>query len=203
MKYLFFDIECANCFEGTGKIYSFGYVLTDEYFKVISSKDILINPDVKKWDWYVLKNFLSYKKSFIEIQPRFDEKFNEINNLLEQEDALVIGFAVQNDIKFLSSECTRYNLKLSTFDYLDLYNLIKKIENREVNSLSNEYFKYTNKLATTAHRSDEDAFLTLEIFKELNNKHENLLSEIQKQKLNTKDYIEPSKKRKKKEEIKV
>ena len=29
-RYLFFDVECANCFNGKGKLCSFGYVLTDE-----------------------------------------------------------------------------------------------------------------------------------------------------------------------------
>ena len=42
MKYLFFDIECANCFEGKGKICEFGYVLTDEAFNEIESKEIII-----------------------------------------------------------------------------------------------------------------------------------------------------------------
>ena len=35
MKYLFFDIECANCFGGKAKIYSFGYLVTDEQFNKI------------------------------------------------------------------------------------------------------------------------------------------------------------------------
>ena len=44
MEYIFFDIECANCFQGRGKICSFGYVITDESFNVISKNDILMNP---------------------------------------------------------------------------------------------------------------------------------------------------------------
>ena len=47
MKYLFFDIECANCFDRKGKIFSFGYVLTDEKFNVIEPReDILVSPKV-------------------------------------------------------------------------------------------------------------------------------------------------------------
>ena len=57
MKYLFFDIDCANCNDRRGKIYSFGYIIADEGLNVIESeKDIVMNPDVDKWDWYVLKN---------------------------------------------------------------------------------------------------------------------------------------------------
>ena len=48
MKFLFFDIECANCFGGVGKIFSFGYVLTDETFHVLERDDILMNPEWRK-----------------------------------------------------------------------------------------------------------------------------------------------------------
>lgn len=44
MKYLFFDIECSNCFNGVGKMCEFGYVLTDENFKIIKMDDIPMSP---------------------------------------------------------------------------------------------------------------------------------------------------------------
>lgn len=201
MNYLFFDVECANCFDGKGKIYSIGYVLVDENFKVISTKDILINPDVTKWDWYVLKNFLGYDKKEVESNPKFDARFDEVKSLLEYPDTLIVGFAFQNDIKFLSCECSRYNLKMPNFKYVDLYNVIKTLEKREVRSLSNEFFNYTLKFTNNAHRSDEDAFLTMQIFKELKNKHDNLFDEINTQSLLSKDYVEPSEKRKRNKEL--
>lgn len=40
MKYLFFDVECSNCFNGEGKLCEFGYVITDENFCVLR-KDVL------------------------------------------------------------------------------------------------------------------------------------------------------------------
>ena len=68
MKYLFFDIECANRDEtGRNQIYSFGYLLTDENLNVIETeKDIVINPDVEQWDWYVVKHMLAYPKRYVE-----------------------------------------------------------------------------------------------------------------------------------------
>ena len=39
MKYVFFDIECANCYQGKGKICSFGYVITNENFDVEEKYD--------------------------------------------------------------------------------------------------------------------------------------------------------------------
>ena len=47
MKYLFFDIECSNCFGGKNKICEIGYVLTDENFNLILKEDIPISPGDK------------------------------------------------------------------------------------------------------------------------------------------------------------
>ena len=35
-KYLFFDIECANCYNNCAKLFSLGYVVTDENFNIIN-----------------------------------------------------------------------------------------------------------------------------------------------------------------------
>ena len=44
MKYLFFDIECSNCFNGVGKLCEFGYVLCDENLNVLKKDDIPMSP---------------------------------------------------------------------------------------------------------------------------------------------------------------
>ena len=66
-SYLFFDIECANCFGGVGKMCSFGYVLTDEDFNVIDSQDVAMNPEAE-FDWYLFspknKCRLAYSKDY-------------------------------------------------------------------------------------------------------------------------------------------
>ena len=46
MNYLFFDIECANCDNGNGKICSFGYVLTDTDFNILEYTDLIIDPTI-------------------------------------------------------------------------------------------------------------------------------------------------------------
>ena len=43
MKYLFFDIECAD--GGKATICSFGYVIADMDFKIIKREDIIMNPE--------------------------------------------------------------------------------------------------------------------------------------------------------------
>ena len=59
MRYLFFDIECANCHGGTGKICEFGYVITDESFNETKRNLFIINPR-SEFDWYVAKKMLAY-----------------------------------------------------------------------------------------------------------------------------------------------
>ena len=59
MNYLFFDIECATCRGGKGKICEFGYLLTDDNFNEIKREEILINPN-SPFDWYTLKNLLHF-----------------------------------------------------------------------------------------------------------------------------------------------
>lgn len=80
MKYLFFDIECANCFDRKGKIFSFGYVLTDEKFNVLEPReDILVDPDAP-FDWYVAKKMMAYDKKEFRTKPRFDRIYPRIKS---------------------------------------------------------------------------------------------------------------------------
>ena len=123
MDYLFFDIECANCDEGKGKICSFGYVLCDQDFRVKESRDIVINPDAP----FHLTNrrdkrdvILSYSKEEFLSAPKFPAFSEEIFGLLTRENTLVWGYAVINDVNFLLSECERYRLKMPNFTYFDV-----------------------------------------------------------------------------------
>ena len=43
MKYLFFDIECAD--GGKATICSFGYVIADMDFNILEHDDIIMNPE--------------------------------------------------------------------------------------------------------------------------------------------------------------
>jgi hypothetical protein len=54
MKYLFFDVECYNCHNGIGKICEFGYILTDENFKILAKDDIPMSPGRGHWNRFDL-----------------------------------------------------------------------------------------------------------------------------------------------------
>ena len=61
MNYLFFDVECANSFDGVGKICEFGYIFTDENLNIIKQGIHLINPNAE-FDWYVKHKILRSAK---------------------------------------------------------------------------------------------------------------------------------------------
>ena len=50
--FLFFDIECANCFNGIGKMCSLGYVVINENFEILDEDDVVMNPETE-FDWYL------------------------------------------------------------------------------------------------------------------------------------------------------
>ncbi|MGN0770981.1 MAG: exonuclease domain-containing protein [Christensenellales bacterium] len=171
VRYLFFDIECANCFNGHGKICSFGYVITDTNFEIIEQKDILINPKTK----FHLKNRrkegedieLSYPLDMFLASPDFDYYYPTIKNLLTYLDQLVFGHSVINDIHFVLSECKRYNkptFGYNAYDTQVLYKLLHKEKNES--SLSKLCEKYGIEV-TDLHRSDYDAYLTMSVMKKL------------------------------------
>ena len=96
MNYVFFDIECANCFQGRGKICSFGYVITDEFFNVLEKKDIVMNPHAK-FHLFGHRNHpgivLAYDEKIFKSSPSFPKYYEEIRSLLQDKNNLVFGFS--------------------------------------------------------------------------------------------------------------
>ena len=139
MNYIFFDIECAD--GGAGSICSFGYVVTDEKFNEIFSRDILINPPGKfrlvgredRPDVH-----LAYDEQEFRISPKFYYYYDEIKALLEGEDKIVIGHSVKNDAEFLNKSCKRYKLPYINFRFVDTQKIFSKVSgNRKQVSLEN------------------------------------------------------------------
>ncbi len=170
MNYVFFDVECANCLKGEGKICSLGYVKTDSDFNVMKKKDILINPDAP----FLLGNAaqgkgikLAYPLFRFKWADTFPSYYEEIKKLLENEDNMVFGFSVGQDVSYLSYTCSRYQLPQLDFPFYDIQLFEKKMRGekniRGLDSLIEEFQldKYT------LHRSDDDALMTLEVFKKL------------------------------------
>ena len=163
MKYLFFDIECAN--PKFNSICTFGYVITDEQFNVIEQKDILMNPETG-YDKYVIKNILRYPTEELDSKMPFPCYYDEIKQLMCSPETVVLGFSISNDIRFLNETCIRYRMPSLSYRFYDvqkIYGDYAKVQDQasietagEVLHLNKPFF---------VHRSDEDARITMEILK--------------------------------------
>ncbi|MBQ8178093.1 MAG: hypothetical protein IJ033_02760 [Clostridia bacterium] len=176
MKYLFFDLECSD-----GRhVCSFGYVLTDENFSVIEKKDILINPEAifHTGAWSKAKReknerdrgiTLAYPKEEFVASPKFDYYYDLIKSLLTDKDNLVVGFACDNDARFINWACDRYKLPYFSYVIYDMqraYREYKELTNQP--SLDKALVDLSVDVSEhVAHRSDEDAEVTMLVAKGL------------------------------------
>jgi DNA polymerase III alpha subunit (gram-positive type) len=174
MNYVFFDVECANCLNGEGKICSFGYVKTDENFKVIKKKDILVDPAAP----FLLGNAktgngikLAYPLFRFQRARTFPHYYKEIKALLEDKDTLCFGFAVCQDVSYISYSCKRYGLPIIEFKFYDIQKMEKELNHRQNISGLDHLVEEYHLTSYTYHRSDDDALMTMEVFKVLLDKN--------------------------------
>ncbi len=168
MKYLFIDIECANCFQGTGKICEFGFVLTDEQFNEIDRRIFVVNPK-SEFDWYVVKNMLAYRIETYKSSPDYPFYFDKIQALFTDKETLVLGHTTDADIKYLNDEAERYSLPFFNCKFYDakfMYNLYAGTPNKSlgVSKICEELGISTPK---HEHKSVDDAYATMLIVKEI------------------------------------
>ena len=85
MKFLFFDIECSNCFNNIGKMCEFGYVLTDEKFNIITKNCYVMSPGKGRENRFKLRNRknqididLAYEEEYYYQQDEFDKYYDKI-----------------------------------------------------------------------------------------------------------------------------
>ena len=176
MKYLFFDIECSD-----GKhVCSFGYVLTDVNFVVLEKRDILMNPEAifHTGAWSKAKReknekdrgiTLAYPKEYFLNAPKFPAFYDHIKRLLTDEDTRVIGFACDNDARFIMWATERYKLDFINYTLYDMQRAFREYKEltsqpaleKALEDLSVDVSEHV------AHRSDEDAEVTMLIAKGL------------------------------------
>lgn len=160
MNYLFFDIECANCYGGRGKICSFGYVLTDENLNILEKEDIIINPRASFNLGPDLK--LAYTKAEFKDAYPFSAYYDHIGALLEYDDYIVLGYSIENDANFLRSDCKRYELPCYEFDFYDVQCMVMQIfglKNMPSLQKALEFFGMSEN--QDIHKSDDDAYMTM------------------------------------------
>ena len=164
MKYIFFDIECANCYQGKGKICSFGYVITDTAFNVLEKYDMIINPASK----FNLGPdiVLAYDKNTFKQAPMFPDFYGEITTLLEDEDAMIFGFSASNDARYLNNDCMRYDLPSIDYTFYDVQQILMGLkETKNQPSLIGSLLEYGIEENQDVHKSDDDSLMTMELLK--------------------------------------
>lgn len=163
-SFVFFDCECANTFDGVGKICSLGYVVADDDLNVLESEDVVINPECE-FDWYLFSGKggcqLAYSKDFFRIKPNWESYYKEIKKLFTTGNRYVLGFAVGNDVGFVNSACERYNEDYINFRAFDIEPLLAQIYG-EKHKLSEWAEKLgVNVVKYQTHKSVDDAMMTL------------------------------------------
>lgn len=166
MRYLFFDIECAD---GNVGICEFGYVLSDTNFRVIKKKNFVINPRAK----FQLRGRpgrpdinLSYPYETYINAPEYDEFYDNIKFLMTQKDLLIFGHSVLNDILYLVKDNRRYHLNQFYYTAYDTQNIYSYFDSsrKKFISLDNAVEKLIGieeKSKLISHRAMDDAYMTM------------------------------------------
>lgn len=169
MKYLFFDIECAD--GGKATICSFGYVIADENFKILRREDIVINPQGR---FYLTGRagrpdvHLAYPEATFKRAPAFDKFYNKIKALVENEEYYVVGHSIGDDVTYLNKACARYKLEPFSFEYFDTQRMYRELTgDKKSISLEKALAAFEIDERFRYHQSVEDARATMFLLKAL------------------------------------
>ena len=163
MNYLFFDIECANTFDGVGKICEFGYVLVNERLDTVKQGTFFINPS-SKFDWYVKHKIIKHPiKKYVQ-SPLYPKAYKDgIKELLERPDTVYVGHGVRDDVGYINDAAKRYSLPIFDRYTVDSSVIYKNYYSREnKNSLKNIVKELEIGDCKKLHDSEYDAKMTLE-----------------------------------------
>lgn len=159
MQFVAFDLESTDGSFSSGNICEFGYCIADENFNIKEQKNILIRP-IGKMNFAYYRVKLAYPLKVYYKSPTFVENYAKIGTILQNDDCIVLGHAIHNDIVGINSACKINTLKPLNFCFIDtqiLFSIYKNISG--VVSLD----KIAEELGEQFdhHRADEDARLSL------------------------------------------
>lgn len=162
--FVFFDCECANTFEGIGKICSLGYVIADDELNILESEDVVMNPECD-FDWYLFSGKgecqLAYSKDYFRIKPNFEAFYKDIKKLFTTGNRFIGGFAVGNDVGFVNNACERYNLPYIQFRAFDLERYLERKYDKKQKLVQWAQEFGVNVAKYQSHKSVDDAIITM------------------------------------------
>lgn len=219
MKYLFFDVECSNCFNGEGKLCEFGYVITDENFCVLRKDVLPMSPGQggeNRFDKGINKREPGFEWAYdIDVYFQFEEypSFHEkIKSLLEDKQSRVFGYSVGNDIRYIDSTIRRYKLSSIQYKAYDVQKMVSFfLKLNKAIKLKEAFIQICDKkelVNIEPHLSRDDAYMTMRIVQNICAKLEITFDELLKRcpeceidsESYLRDYYEHRERKKKKEE---
>lgn len=179
MRYLFFDTEWSNNFDGVDKMCEFGYVMTDEFFNVLDQQDYVMNPGTGRNNRFHLIGRinrgdlkLAHEQEEYDSAPLFTSFYEKISNLFKSKDVKFFGFSVANDMKCLSDNIKRYHLAPLVYEAVDVQILHSQFKNGTLEK--NNLEKATRELCSeeemngiVPHRPDCDALMAVRLLKQM------------------------------------
>ena len=163
-SFVFFDCECANTFDGVGKICSLGYVICDDELNVIESEDVVMNPECD-FDWYLFGGKggikLAYSKDYFRSKPNYESYYKDIKKLFTTGNRYIAGFAVSNDVGFVNDACGRYNVPYIQFRAFDLERYLEKKYGKKQKLFEWALEFGVNVAKFQSHKSEDDAMMTM------------------------------------------
>lgn len=179
MRILTFDTESSTGCTNDGSLCSLGYYICDEKFRPIEQRDIIINPLARFRYQIIGKNRkvdLAYSLKEFRSAPRFNEKYQEIKDLFDSCD-FAVGFAVENDVKYLRDVCEKFELEQIKYKFIDVKQLLELFNDEYKDKGLGSIAEGLN-VEFIAHRSDEDARVTMLVLKYLCDKHKMSFSKL-------------------------
>ena len=163
-SFVFFDCECANTFDGVGKICSLGYVICDDDLNIIESEDVVMNPECD-FDWYLLSGKgdckLAYSKDYFRIKPNYEAYYKDIKKLFTTGNRYIAGFAVSNDVGFVNDANERYELPYIQFRAFDLERYLERKYEKKQKLVEWAQEFGVNVAKYQSHKSEDDAIMTM------------------------------------------
>ncbi len=176
-KFIFFDFECANCFNQVGKICEVGIVITDTSFNVKEEIHYPINPNspfhllsksgIGLHLYWEANNYKVYRSA-----PSLPFYYDSLRKILNDEHALCFGHSVNNDLEFLESDSKRNSLDVFEGYAVDTQKMYMYLVDKQMSSISLEN-AFKNLLGEegmkkyVAHKSLDDSKMTMDIARKM------------------------------------
>lgn len=163
MNFLFYDLEYATSKGGICKICEFGYVVTNEKFKILERNNLIINPNItrREWDYRVVRKILTRTIDEYEKKHNFNSYYTKIKELISNAD-FIIGHSLNGDAKALNDECQRYDKPSIDYDFYDIKEIYREYSNtKKATSVNNILINLGIEGEDNAHDAETDAYNTM------------------------------------------